>query len=60
MAANMGLIVKKCFPNATCDTDRFHVQNLASEAMHEIRIKYRWQGQRESSYRKGQEKQEKI
>jgi transposase len=28
MAANMGLIAKKCFPNATRVTDRFHVQKL--------------------------------
>jgi transposase len=42
MAANMGLIAKKCFPNATRVTDRF-VQNLALEALQEIRIKYRWQ-----------------
>jgi hypothetical protein len=26
LAANMGLIAKKCFPNATRVTDRFHVQ----------------------------------
>lgn len=43
MAGNMGLIAKKCFPNATKVTDRFHVQKLASEALQEIRIKYRWQ-----------------
>jgi transposase len=43
MAANMGLIAKKCFPNATRVTDRFHVQKLATEALQEIRIKYRWQ-----------------
>ncbi|WP_317190942.1 transposase [Flavobacterium sp. ALJ2] len=43
MASNMGLIAKKCFPNATRVTDRFHVQKLASEALQEIRIKYRWQ-----------------
>ena len=43
MAANMGLIAKKCFPNATQVTDRFHVQKLATEALQEIRIKYRWQ-----------------
>jgi transposase len=42
MAANMGLIAKKCFPNATQVTDRFHVQKLALEALQEIRIKYRW------------------
>ena len=43
MAANMGLIAKRCFPNATRVTDRFHVQKLALEALQEIRIKYRWQ-----------------
>ena len=43
MAANMGLIAKKCFPNAIQVTDRFHVQKLALEALQEIRIKYRWQ-----------------
>ena len=43
MAANMGLIAKKCFPNATRVIDRFHVQKLATEALQEIRIKYRWQ-----------------
>jgi transposase len=43
MAANMGLIAKKCFPNATRVTDRFDVQKLALEALQEIRIKYRWQ-----------------
>jgi transposase len=42
MAANMGLIAKKCFPNATRVTDRFHVQKLALEALQEIRVKYRW------------------
>jgi transposase len=43
MAGNMRLIAKRCFPNATRVTDRFHVQKLASEALQEIRIKYRWE-----------------
>ncbi|WP_425598049.1 ISAon1 family transposase, partial [Flavobacterium crassostreae] len=43
MAGNMGLIAKKSFPNATRVIDRFHVQKLATEALQEIRIKYRWQ-----------------
>jgi transposase len=43
MAGNMSLIAKKCFPNATRVTNRFHVQKLATEAIQEIRIKYRWQ-----------------
>ena len=29
MATNMSSIAKKCFPNATCVIDRFHVQKLA-------------------------------
>nr|WP_157591161.1 transposase [Spirosoma arboris] len=43
MAANMALIVKKCFPKATQVTDRFHVQQLALEAVQDMRIAYRWQ-----------------
>ncbi|MDX6184055.1 transposase, partial [Flavobacterium sp. Fl-33] len=43
MAGNMGLIARKCFANATRVTDRFHVQKLATEALQEIRIKYRWE-----------------
>jgi transposase len=43
MAGNMGLIAKRCFPNTTRVTDRFHVQKSASEALQEIRIKYRWE-----------------
>ncbi|HEY1056166.1 MAG TPA: transposase, partial [Emticicia sp.] len=43
MAANMELIAKRAFPNATRVTDRFHVQKLATEALQEIRIKYRWE-----------------
>ena len=43
MAASMNLIVKRCFPNARRVIDRFHVQQLAGEAVQEIRIKYRWQ-----------------
>lgn len=43
MAANMELICKRCFPQATRVTDRFHVQKLATEAIQEMRIKYRWE-----------------
>lgn len=42
MAASMNLIVKRCFPKADRVIDRFHVQQLASEAVQEQRIKYRW------------------
>ena len=43
MAASMNLIVKRCFPHADRVIDRFHVQQLATEAVQELRIKYRWQ-----------------
>lgn len=43
MAANMNLVVKRCFPHAHRVIDRFHVQQLASEAVQELRIKYRWE-----------------
>ena len=42
MAGNMGLIVRKSFPNATLVIDRFHVQKLSLYALQEIRIKHRW------------------
>lgn len=43
MAASMNLVVKRCFPNAHRVIDRFHVQQLAGEAVQEMRIKYRWE-----------------
>lgn len=43
MAGNMGLIIRKSFPNATLVIDRFHVQKLALDALQEIRIKHRWE-----------------
>lgn len=43
MAAGMHMIVRRCFPKARRVVDRFHVQQLASEAVQEIRIKHRWQ-----------------
>jgi transposase len=41
IAGNMGLIVKKSFPNASLVIDRFHVQKLALDALQEIRVKHR-------------------
>ncbi|WP_421825546.1 ISAon1 family transposase [Larkinella sp.] len=43
MAGNMALIAKKSFPRATQVTDRFHVQQLALEAVQEMRVEYRWE-----------------
>jgi len=43
MAGSMKLISKKCFPRAVQVIDRFHVQQLANQAVQDLRIKYRWQ-----------------
>ena len=43
MASNMGQIAKVCFPAARQVVDRFHVQQLAFEAVQEMRIKARWE-----------------
>lgn len=43
MAGSMTMIAKRCFPQATRVTDRFHVQRLAVEALQELRIKHRWE-----------------
>lgn len=42
MAANMEKIAKVCFPKAARVTDRFHVQQLAGDAVQEMRIAIRW------------------
>lgn len=43
LARSMSLIAKKCFPHARMVIDRFHVQQLATDALQEIRIQHRWQ-----------------
>lgn len=43
MAANMGMIVDRCFTKASQVTDRFHVQKLACDALQDMRIALRWQ-----------------
>lgn len=43
MAANMNLIVRRCFRKAHKVIDRFHVQQLCGEAVQEVRIRYRWE-----------------
>lgn len=43
MSASLNSTIKRCFPNAHRVIDRFHVQQLAFDAVQEIRIKYRWE-----------------
>lgn len=49
MAESMACIVRASFPNATPVTDRFHVQQMISEAVQEIRIRYRKEAIREEN-----------
>lgn len=39
----MMLTVRKAFPGAKLINDRFHVQQLMSEAVDQLRIHYRWE-----------------
>jgi len=41
MSDSMNLIIRAAFPNAKIVTDRFHVQQLVSDAVQDIRIDYR-------------------
>jgi len=43
LAPTMERIVKKSFPKAKMVADRFHVQQLASDAVQQIRIDHRWE-----------------
>ena len=43
MASNMAKIAATCFPVARQVIDRFHVQQLAFEALQDMRIKARWE-----------------
>ncbi len=49
MANSMDWIVRANFPNARKITDRFHVQQLVSEALQTMRIKERWKAIDEES-----------
>ena len=49
MSESMEAIVKRTFPNATIVTDRFHVQQLISEAVQEVRIALRWEAIKEEN-----------
>jgi len=42
MSESMHKIVRRCFPKARRVIDRFHVQQLAYDALQEMRIAHRW------------------
>jgi len=58
MAANMEVAVKQAFPRATIVTDRFHVQQLVSEAVQAIRIELRREALKEENERMKHARQE--
>lgn len=43
LSSAMMLTVRMVFPNATLINDRFHVQQLVTEAIDQMRIGYRWE-----------------
>lgn len=43
LAPNMKKVARDAFPNALLVSDRFHVQQLLSDAVQEMRIKLRWE-----------------
>lgn len=43
MAAPLHAVIRRCFPCAHRVVDRFHVQQLAFDAVQEVRIALRWQ-----------------
>lgn len=43
LSSAMMLTVRKIFPGAKLINDRFHVQQLMSEAVDQLRIRYRWE-----------------
>jgi len=59
MAGSMELISKKTFPNAMRVIDRFHVQQLVSEAVQEIRIDLRKEAIKEENENIKQARKEK-
>ena len=43
LAPTMERIVTRSFPKAKLVSDRFHVQQLATDAVQQLRVEYRWQ-----------------
>lgn len=43
MSASLNRVIRMCFPAATVVTDRFHVQQLANDALQDLRIGRRWE-----------------
>lgn len=60
LAPTMERIAKRSFTKATIVSDRFHVQMLASDAVQEMRIKYRWMAIDQENQEKDLAREQKI
>lgn len=60
MSGSLNSTIKACFPNAHRVIDRFHVQQLAFEAVQEIRIKHRWEAMEQENLEYEQAKRNKV
>ena len=60
MANSMEASVREVFPNVTLVTDRFHVQQLVTNALQEIRIDLRREAIKEENERVRQAREEKV
>ena len=62
MSNSMNKIIKESFPNATIVTDRFHVQQIVTEAVQEIRVDIRRQVKKDENeaYKKAKEEKKKY
>ncbi len=58
MSESMEAIIKRTFPKAAIVTDRFHVQQLISEAAQEVRIAFRWEAIKEENRKIRQAREE--
>lgn len=60
MSESMEAIVKRTFPKAKLVPDRFHVQQLISEALQEVRIAFRWEAIKQENKRIKQAREEGL
>ena len=60
MSESMEAIIKRTFPQAIIVTDRFHVQQLITEAVQEVRIDYRWKAIKEENKKIKQAREEGL
>lgn len=57
MSSSLNRVIRMCFPSATIVTDRFHVQQLANDALQDLRIARRWEVLEEENEKEKQAKQ---